>query len=111
MSDVFDRLVARATQRTPVLAARRASRFEPTAATPGAAAPFTPSGLEVDGDTRERAPGADELLFRSGGLSVSGHGRGERRAHDAGEEPPSRPGSSPDGASGDVLADADRDET
>jgi hypothetical protein len=47
MSDVFDRLVARATHRAPMVVARRPSRFEPSSA--GLRASALP-GTDVEGD-------------------------------------------------------------
>ena len=77
MSDVFDRLVARATQRTPVLVARRPSRFEPSST--GMGSPALPA---ADVDSR----GANDTAPRTGEI-LSATSESQRRATPSPSDP------------------------
>ena len=75
MSDVFDRIVARATHRAPVLVARRPSRFEATAGTRPDPGWLPGSEREVKGESPASGQRPDESLSRSGGLVAGGRAR------------------------------------
>ena len=77
MSDVFDRLVARATHRAPMVVARRPSRFEPSSAGLRAPAPRGPPTSRATMPPAPNSTRSGEILSAASGSARSAASRSD----------------------------------